>query len=172
MSLSPIILKQWEFTLPPIIMEVENSPFGDKPHIFQDPIFHGTMLIAGRVDLIAHMLNPTIQISHHPPSRLPSGWWIVLFALHWHIIVIIVVIILVIVVFFFGILIFVLHKMNDVNKTQPVRQSVVGSLFAFLVVSRQLKHIALPETNMAPENNPVEVWRFLLETHAFLGASC
>ena len=29
-----------KITLPPIIMEVENSPFGDKPHIFQDPIFH------------------------------------------------------------------------------------------------------------------------------------
>ena len=27
-------------TLPPIIMEVENSPFAHKPHIFQDPIFH------------------------------------------------------------------------------------------------------------------------------------
>ena len=26
--------------LPPIIMEVDNSPFGDKSHIFQDPIFH------------------------------------------------------------------------------------------------------------------------------------
>ena len=28
------------FTLPPIIMEVENSPFGDYFHIFQEPIFH------------------------------------------------------------------------------------------------------------------------------------
>ncbi len=36
-------------TLPPIIMEVETSPFGDKPHIFQDPIFHGTMIMGGRV---------------------------------------------------------------------------------------------------------------------------
>ena len=36
-------------TLPPIIMEVENSPFGDKPHIFQDPIFHETMIMGGRV---------------------------------------------------------------------------------------------------------------------------
>ena len=26
-------------TLPPIVMEVENSLFGDKPHIFQEPIF-------------------------------------------------------------------------------------------------------------------------------------
>ena len=32
------------FTLPPIIMEVENNPFGDNFHIFRsDPIFHETM---------------------------------------------------------------------------------------------------------------------------------
>ena len=28
-------------------MEVENSPFGDKPHIFQDSIFHETMIMGG-----------------------------------------------------------------------------------------------------------------------------
>ena len=27
----------------------KRTPFGDKPHIFQDPIFHGTMIIGGRV---------------------------------------------------------------------------------------------------------------------------
>ena len=27
-------------TLPPIIMEMENGPLGDKPVIFEDPIFH------------------------------------------------------------------------------------------------------------------------------------
>ena len=30
-------------------MEVENSPLGDKQHIFQDPIFHWTMIMGGRV---------------------------------------------------------------------------------------------------------------------------
>ena len=30
-------------------MEVENRPFGDKPRIFQDPIFHETMIMEGRV---------------------------------------------------------------------------------------------------------------------------
>ena len=28
------------YTLPPIVMDMENSLFGDKPHIFQDTIFH------------------------------------------------------------------------------------------------------------------------------------
>ncbi len=34
----------------------------------------------------------------------------------------------------------------------------------------QMNHVTLPETNIAPENRPLEVWRFLLET-TILGAN-
>ena len=32
--------------------------------------------------------------------------------------------------------------------------------------------ITLPETNVAPENRPLEVWRFLVETTIFLELFC
>ena len=43
---------------------------------------------------------------------------------------------------------------------------ITGGVFFF---SNVVLSTTLPETNIAPENRPLEVWRFLLETTIFRG---
>ena len=57
-------------TLPPIIMEVENSPFGDKPHIFQGPIFH--FHDYGRKSMPLKEVSSFQKLGRRSSSRRPS----------------------------------------------------------------------------------------------------